>query len=685
MLRLFVMIYRRLTRLQASWLFRVIASVLVVAGCTATFGSLIYTSYSLDNQREALLEALEGQNLNDRDEHALTLRETGTMTLNGRTYTTTEFARDTRQIFDESGNIAVPHFLVGDLLAGQIPEWAPSWLLAQPGTTWMLAIIVTGWLLLIVWMEIALAFVLTLLGTLLPVGLFWLLEWEQAMLAVAGIGLLTFTFILLTRTALLLLNRPNQIMAVAHTVVKEASRSRISLVFIVLLLIVLPLLPIWLNQDDPLRFRVQTFISRSVGLTYALAVCMTLFLACATVAFEMRDRQIWQLMTKPVNRFSYLIGKWLGVLTVNMILLIVAGVSTFTFIQYLRTLPVAPGIEGQLDRVQLNSDVLTARIAIKPQYESLTAEQLRLRVDQFIESDPDLSQRDLTLTERREIRDNMIQSHSASQRQIPPGRMRNYTFSGLEEVRRSGATLTLRYRFHILRSDVAETFEAMFMFNEQRETTRQVTYVPTMSHVMLIGSDVIADDGTLTVGVGNLYQPPPGNESIGAIHFEEKDFELLYEVASFESNFLRAVLVVWLKLAFLAMLGIACSTFLNFSVACLLSFTIFMGGSLAPFLQLALLEYEYIPTGRVDWTNLGMVVEWGFRGSVRAIAQLLVLTLRPFGEFRPTNALVEGRLIPWGDVGTAAAVLGIFWSGVSAVIGYVVLRNRQMAIYSGHG
>ena len=123
--------------------------------------------------------------------------------------------------------------------------------------------------------------------------------------------------VLLSRVMLLILNRPWQPLAVAHTVVKEASRTRLSLVFIVLLLVALPLIPLWLDPDSPLRYRVQTFIARSMGLTFTLAACMTLFLACATVAFEIRDRQIWQLMTKPVNRFSYLLGKWLGVMAVS--------------------------------------------------------------------------------------------------------------------------------------------------------------------------------------------------------------------------------------------------------------------------------------------------------------------------------------------------------------------------------
>jgi hypothetical protein len=29
--------------------------------------------------------------------------------------------------------------------------------------------------------------------------------------------------------------------------------------------------------------------------------------------------------------------------------------------------------------------------------------------------------------------------------------------------------------------------------------------------------------------------------------------------------------------------------------------------------------------------------------------------------------------------------LGVVWSGAALVIGFLVIRNRQLAIYSGHG
>ncbi len=59
--------------------------------------------------------------------------------------------------------------------------------------------------------------------------------------------------------------------------------------------------------------------------------------------------------------------------------------------------------------------------------------------------------------------------------------------------------------------------------------------------------------------------------------------------------------------------------------------------------------------------------------------------LEAFGAFRPTQSLVEGRLIEWPVVGLSFLKLGVLWSGLSLIVGYVVLRSRQLAIYSGHG
>lgn len=687
-----VQLVRRLDLLQQTLRFRIVASIVFVIVCAGVFAPLIVTCHQLHAQRLALGRALAGQNIADGDEHAVTFLETGTVLVDGRTYGGPEIHRRARFYFDEGGNLASAP-LMEDLLAEQKPAWAPAFLLEKPSTTWMLAGITMAWLGLIVWMKITLPFVMTVVATGVPVGLCAAAGNREAMLAFAGMGLLTFTFVLFTRVVLIALQFPSQILAVAHTVVKEATRNRLSLVFVVLLLIGLPLLPLGLDPDSPLRFRIQTFIARSLGLTYVMAACMTLFLSCATIAFEIRDRQIWQLMTKPLRRANYLLGKWVGVLSVNLVILIVAGISILTYVKYLSRLDVAPGLAGMLDRLAVTDEVLTARIGGRPRLETLSDQQIRARVAQVIERDPIMSaMAEVPLATKRKLARDMREEFMNSQRSVGPiepgrpgGNQRTYVFHGLGHAKNLQSTLTLRYRFHILRDDEHERFPVGFIFNGDPETAVQRQYTPTVTHVLPVGADLIQDDGTMAVTVVNLHVPPPDQVGRGELNFEPDDFELLYKVGSFEANFTRAVMVMWVKLAFLSMLGLAASTILSFSVACLLSFTVLLAATLGPFLAMSLEEYYPPDVHQMDWTNIGLVIQWAFQSFIRVTARFIVFSLRSFGEYRPTESLVEGRLISWRVVASGFFWIGVVWSGIALAVGYLSIRNRQLAIYSGHG
>jgi hypothetical protein len=678
--------FRRLDRVQQALWFRIAASAVVMLACGSLFGWLIARSVSVHSQRLALVEALTGRSLGAGDEHALELKSRGTVTLNGRVYGSPDLAARSELIFDERGVIASPEETAEMLLAGEAPRWVPAFMLEQPGTAWMLAVLTLGWLLLIVWMRLSVQLVLTVLGTAVPAGVFGLAGSGAGMLACAGIGLLSFTFILLGRLALVVLSPRRQALAVGHTVVREASRTRLGLVFIIFLLVTLPLLPLGLDPEAPLRFRMQTFISRSLDLTYGVAALLTLFLSCATVAFEIRDRQIWQLMTKPLTHWSYLAGKWIGVMTVNLIILIVSGVSIFTFIQHLRGQPVAAGLEGALDRQAVRDQVLSARVGMLPEYVHLSDEEVRLHVDQIIAGDPQMTMEGgPTAAARRKLANQVRESYLTGQRTVPPGMARDFRFTGLGRARDLQATMTLRYRFHILRSDEHEQFPVVFWLNNDQRTARARQYVPTMSQVMSIPTSYIQPDGSLIVSVANSYQPGPDQRGLGAINWEMGDFELLSKVSTFEWNFLRAMVMLWIKLGFLAMLGIAAATLLSFPVACLLAFTVFMAGTLGPYLALSLEYYEPPDPAAAGWSDIGLVLQWAFESVIRAVGHVLVFMLGAFGGYQPGARLVEGKLIPWADVVSAILRLGVLWSGLALMFGYIVLRRRQLATYSGHG
>ncbi len=707
-MRFFTDPYRRFSLLARKLWFKVALSIFVIAVGGGAFGTLLAKSYDLRAQRVAIATALEDQNHVRGDIHAVSLLEDGEVTVNGRTYGGEEFRGRASQFFLENGAIASPISVAYELVADQEPKWAPAFLIEHPGTAWLVTLVSLSWFLLIIWIELTAAFLVTslttgllvwapgLLAQILPGWLGWLINAleaydgaEQLRLAFAGMGLLTFTFVLLTRTAELLFSYPSQLLSVARTVIKEATRTRLPLVFVIILLVGLPLLPLSLDPDAALRFRLQTFISRSVGLTYVLAACMTLFMACASVSFEIRDRQIWHLMTKPLSRFNYLLGKWIGMATLNLMILVIAGISIFMYVQYMRELPVASGLAGVEDRYTVDHEILSARVGQLPEYDHLEPQRLRELVDERIDSNEDYRRQADDSRLRKALAHEIRQEHESQQRSVPnahnrPGNERTYVFTDLQDAKKRQPTVSLRYRFHIMRDDEHERFSAIFYFNGDQQTYIQRDYTPTVTHVLRISRDYIQDDGTLAVTVVNPFFPPQAQRHLGSLNFDEEDFELLYEVSSFEGNFMRGVAILWIKLSFLTMLGLACATALNFSVACLLSFTVFLALSIAPFLAISLNEYYPPHSSQVDWSDLGMVISWVFKSVIRAIAVSLVFMVGGMGEYRPTQLLVEGRLIPWLAV-FGSILRGLIWSGLSLLIGYLVLRNRQLAIYSGHG
>lgn len=665
---------------------KIIATVIIVGAIASSLSPVLQVSHRLHSDRTAIEEALSGTNQRIIGEQ---LQETGFITIHGR-----EIGHERLkgfQVLDESGSIINPASVTWYLISTEIPPWLPNWMLRSLGTTWIIATIGVVWGVSSVWLGLLIPLVYATLGSTLSFFLFRLFGMPGLALAVSAIGLLAFTFALLLRILELLFCSPKQIPTIAKGLLLEASRTRLSLAFIALLLILLPLIPYWLDPATPLRHQLQTMLSRSLGITFAISACLTVLLACATVAFEIRDRQVWHVMTKPVHKLGYLLGKWLGIISLNATILCIAGLSIFIYIQYLRAQPVASGMQGELDRLAVEEEVLTARLSAEPVYLELTSHQINARVDAIVEADPDLRDMDqIQIPLRRKIRNEVQEQYLASQRSIPPANQgsyfqQTYTFTGLEEAKRVGAPIAFQYRFHILDSNEHEVHEAGFVFNEDPATRQTIQFVPTMTHVTLIPSAFVDDQGELKISIYNFYQPPPGKEGRGSISFDADGIKMLYRVGEFEPNFLRAIIVLWIKLAFLAAIGISVATFLSFSVATLVTFTIFASGLMGPWLAESLQLYLPPVTSEVDFRDIGMVIQWGFENVIRGIASFLVFMLRGFGDQQPTSQLVQGMFISWGSVFQGFITIGVLWSGFAITIGTIVLRKRQLAIYSGSG
>ena len=656
---------------------RLALTVLLVIAASAVIGPMWWSSVRYQALQQRIVEQLERVNRVESTPEARQLLDNGTVTVFGRDFGGVRVREVAGQLFNSQGRIAQPEVLASLIAQTEAPAWAPLAIVERPAlplAAWAAAVALVA---TSVWVGLAGTLILTVAGTVAVALPFWLAGMLAPMVALSGAGTLLFVFALLTRLVMLLLGHASPVAGIAQNVMREALRQRVPVGFIVCMLVLLPALPMWIDAKDPLRYQIQTFMDRGTTLVYAFAACMTLLLACSTVAFEMRDRQIWHVLTKPVSRVRYLAGKWLGICALNATVLAVGFLAVFAYVQFMRTRPAA----DLLDAAAVREQVLVARVGTFPEYDTLDRDRVLAAVDAAIDADAALrsdieSGKRRELDVRAELATQKIAEFGSAQRSVEPGKGRTFRFRGLGDAKRQGSPATLKFEFHIGRDDTHETHPVIFRFADGTWIDRK--YVPTQPSVVDIPASVIADDGSLDIEIMNVGFDGQGFFP-GALplNFDEDGIEVMHRIGSFEANFLRAALVDWAKLVFLAALGVATASVLSFPVATLLSFTVFLTASMSAYLAIALERFS-----APQDADIGVRAFYAF---VQVVAGGAQGALGAFGDANTTHDLVEGRVIPWSMVLKAAALIGAFWSLVAFLVSWIGFSRKEIAIYSGTG
>lgn len=535
--------------------------------------------------------------------------------------------------------------------------------------------------LVIVWLGLGLTYLGLLLAVAVvayPLSLFG--PTRDLARLLTGIIILTASFTALMQGLRVVLGGPGPVMAIARNVLAEAVRMRISLVFIVLLIFGLAALPDLLNDDSPLRYRVQSFLQYGTGGAFWIIAILVLFFAVASVAFEQRDRQIWQTMTKPVSAWQYIFGKWLGVSALAAVLLAVCCSAIFLFTEHLRRQPavgeVAAAAAGEQvltdDRRILETQVLAARVALEAAPPEVIEEVFRDAVAARIEAERRLDDRFVATDEvRAQIEEEIYKNIMQSYRSIEPGQSEVYAFEGLGRVRDAGRTLTLRYRIDSGSNRPDVLYRLSFIVGGSLLPIQEASLGHSHTLPTLLPSAIDAD-GVLAVEVvnGDITR---GTVNPATITFPPGGLEVSYSAGTYRGNFFRVALVLWIKLAFLAMIGVTAATFLSFPVACLVAFGVFFAAESAGFLSESLPYYATLDDdGNIQWVKV----------VIAAVAHAVAWMFRTYADLRPTTSLVDGRLLAWSSVAKGTLILTV-WSGMLYVLGVAVFRRRELATYSG--
>lgn len=664
---------------------RIAATLLAVGLALAVGVPMLRTASSVGAQRQAILEALATCSAADRDPAAMQLLQRGTVTVGDRDYGGTGVVGRALDLFDEEGRMSpeTKRELSWRLVADQVPAWMPFALVKSPA----LAIAAVG-------SALAGALLATWLGFLLPAvevgGLVaaaaaacWWAGWVRGAQWVLSAALALLLFGFLWRAARAALSGRSGPMAVASNTALEGVRSLAAPGFALPVAMLLPFLALSRERGDALYQAIPGFLDWGHTATYTCGALFVLFFGCATTAFEIRDRQVWSVVTKPISHGGWLVGKWLGTLALGLavvlggVILLAAGTS---YLSSQRPL-------DERDARDVRDTVLVGRVGTLPVFQQIPEDRLREIVDQAIEADSVLkadiaagtadeneARRNIAVQRRKEFLE--------QQRRIPPGDAREFTFRGLGDAVTKGRGIALRYKFHGGGEDDHMRFPAMIQYASGKDSGMWELreWVPGEPYTLRIDPRFIDPDGTLRLRIFSAGWDEQANKpspSTITMFMLDDSLEVMVDESSFAGNLLSAAFVDACKLAFLAALAVSAGSILSFPIAVLLSFGVFAMATLSPFLATSIKYYS-------PDEKSGIVV-WAFQEAVLAVATAIEFLLRGFAARSPSDSLAQGRAITWSTLGETFAGIGAAWTGGVLLVGWLSVRRKELAVYSGQG
>jgi hypothetical protein len=457
-----------------------------------------------------------------------------------------------------------------------------------------------------------------------------------------------------------------RIFAIAWLTWKAALRFKLFLVIAALLVAAVVGLPLIIQSDGTARGFTQIILTYTLSAITALLGLSTLWLSCGTLARDIEECQIQLVVTKPIARWQIWLGKWLGIVSLNAVLLALSGACVYGLLQWRAT--QLPAAEQKILREQVLVARGSAKEPVNPAEIETDTEQVLQRRLKSTPVDP------ANLPElRRQIREQV----KAALQLVPPGYERTWKINlGFARDFLHGKPLQLRVKFNAAQKSASGTFAALWQVGVPQKTplwrSEPMSLAPDTFHEFEIPPDLFDKNGVLTITFVN-----PNDTAL--LFPLEDGMEVLYPEGGFALNFARGLGIIFCWMALLAALGLAAASLLSFPVATFFALAmmvvVFSSGTLAETVESGTVAAGNAETGQTGHSVVDFVLIPAFKG-VLAVVNLAK-------NFSPIDALSSGRSITWGELGLAFAQIVLLLGGFFAAAGIILFSRRELATAQG--
>ena len=455
----------------------------------------------------------------------------------------------------------------------------------------------------------------------------------------------------------------HSVLAVAANTIKQALRLKIAVVFILLLLILLPLMGFGMSGDGTIKGRLQSFVSYGLSLTAFLLSILTIVVSIYTLTSDIEQKQIFMVLTKPVRRFELILGKLVGVLLLDTFLLIL-----FSVMIYVMAVAMPGYYEiSEFERERLDDEFFTARAAIKPIQEDVTKE-VHATFDKLRQN----NQLPEGIMQSRRLYENTIAELTKRKQlekgAVAAGHKKVWEFYNIKPLE-PGESIFIRFKYDVSVTPIDSQIFARWEVGDIRQlgtSARSGTPIHKFNRKdsirtffeIKVRADALAEDGYLAI---TFYNMPMNNTVV--IFSPQEGLELFYKADTFTFNYIRASLLILIRLVFLSCLGLFSATFLSFPVAVMLSFLIFFTGTISGFV---LDSFEISLSG-----NLNMIYTYSIKLLIQAFPQ--------FDKINPSKYIVAAKMLSWSFLGKSAALMVCIKSAILLALSLLIFRGKEIA------
>ncbi len=470
--------------------------------------------------------------------------------------------------------------------------------------------------------------------------------------------------------------------AVARKMILEAIHRKVVMILLLFFVVLMPSLPFILKTEGSLKSQVQIVLLYSLVLSMFLLALMAIFVSTASICSEVERKHVHITDTKPLRRWQFLLGKWLGVVIMCAAVLYSMGAGGYFLVLGLIDAPdyseMTAGEVGEARsaREQVFNEVLVGRKAVTAPLPDVSEE-----IDAEVERLRELGKLSPYVYSFRQTMRQQILSQYLS---VPPGGSQRWDFAGLEP--REDEFLQVRFRGYYQggegiygRWSVGRVEQPSEQSGEEDSQERLVrvwgpVYAPqggwrnNTAHELMIPAELLSPEGTLTLIYENV--DPRLRLSHSVIFDIKHPVEVLQRQQGFLPNYYRALLIILVHIALLAALGLTAGALFSFPVAALVVSCLFVGGLIGPWFGQFVQPDIYKP---LTSTSQNLDIAW------RMFARIILSFMPNFGSYSPMGSVVGGRMVTWGQVSAAGAVLLLVKGGVALLLGMYFYTRRELA------